>query len=98
MKKTLITCYILANTFIATSHAHDPSEHTAKMEEPNCVAMNGMNHSSMHNDDTVMMAMRKKCTDKQPTIQLPGMGGDSSINFDKKKERKPKRHSSVHAH
>jgi hypothetical protein len=63
MKNIQATLYLLlaSSFFMAAAQAHDPSEHTAKMEKPKCEAMKNMDHSKMDVNDPVMMAMMKKC-------------------------------------
>ena len=63
MKNIQVTiCLLLVSFFsIASVHAHDPSEHTAKREKPKCEAMKNMDHSKMDANDPIMMAMMKKC-------------------------------------
>ena len=42
--------------------AHDPSEHIKKeRRDPDCSAMQEMDHSHMDSDDPVMQAMMQKC-------------------------------------
>ncbi len=41
--------------------AHDPKEHMKDAENPNCAAMENMDHSKMGKDDPVMQAMMQKC-------------------------------------
>ena len=47
--------------FVVSVQAHDPSEHTKKIEKPNCEAMDKEGHSKMDSNDPVMIAMMKKC-------------------------------------
>lgn len=68
MKNIQATLYLLlvSSFFIAAAQAHDPSEHTAKMEKPKCEAMKNMDHSKMDANDPIMMAMMKKCMREEP--------------------------------
>lgn len=68
MNKTQATLYLLLASpfFMATAQAHEPSEHTSKMEKPNCEAMKNMDHAKMDMNDPVMMAMMKKCMNEKP--------------------------------
>ena len=43
--------------------AHDPSQHAAKSEKPDCAAFAKMDHSKMDPQNPVMQAMMKKCKD-----------------------------------
>lgn len=43
------------------SHAHDPSEHMKDAENPDCSAMEGMDHSQMDPSDPIAQAMMQKC-------------------------------------
>lgn len=63
MKNIQVSLYLLSVSFffIATAQAHDPSEHTTKVEKPKCAAMKNMDHSKMDANDPIMMAMMKKC-------------------------------------
>ncbi len=67
MKNIQVTfCFLLVSLFsIASVHAHDPSEHTAKMEKPKCEAMKNMDHSKLDTKDPIMMAMMKKCMSEE---------------------------------
>lgn len=48
--------------FVAMSAlAHDPSEHAAQAEKPDCTAMKGMNIAKMDEADPVVQAMMTKC-------------------------------------
>ena len=69
MKKIQTTIYLLLTSFfvMSSAQAHDPSEHTAKMEKPKCEAMKNIDHSKMDMKDPVMMAMMKKCMSVEPT-------------------------------
>lgn len=63
MKKIRTTIFVslAGSLLISTSQAHDPSEHTAKMEKPKCGVMKNVNDSKVDVNDSVMMAMMKKC-------------------------------------
>lgn len=41
--------------------AHEPEEHMKDAEQPDCMAMKDMDHSTMDMNDPVMQAMMKKC-------------------------------------
>lgn len=51
--------------------AHDPSEHMANAEKPNCESMKGMDHSSMNADDPVAQAMAMKCMQSAADDAMP---------------------------
>ena len=63
MKNIQATLYLLlaSSFFMPAAQAHDPSEHTAKMEKPKCEAMKNMDDSKMDTNDVFMVAMMKKC-------------------------------------
>lgn len=54
---------IAAVSVFGQATAHDPSQHTAKSEKPDCAAFAKMDHSKMDPQDPVMLAMMKKCKD-----------------------------------
>ena len=63
MKYSTMTILTLLSTMALayTAQAHDPAEHMKDAENPNCAAMNDMDHSKMDMNDPVMKAMMTKC-------------------------------------
>ncbi len=60
--KLLTPVLVLSAMGIAFSaQAHDPKEHMKDAENPNCSAMEGMDHSKMDMNDPVMQAMMTQC-------------------------------------
>lgn len=52
-----------AAALTVSAQAHDPKEHMADAEKPDCAAMKDMDHSKMDMNDPVTMAMMKQCKD-----------------------------------
>lgn len=50
-----------ALTLTLAVQAHDPKEHMASAETPDCAAMNTMDHSKMDMNDPIVMAMMQQC-------------------------------------
>ena len=67
-----------------SAQAHDPSEHKATDQKPDCAAMNAMDHSKMEPNDPVMLAMIRKCKDSVQTEASHGMHVDDHHGADKK--------------
>ncbi len=62
MKQILLTTGLISFTLTAGfAQAHSPEEHAQNGEDPNCAAMQTMDHSNMDMDDPVMQAMMEKC-------------------------------------
>ncbi|WP_339672760.1 hypothetical protein [Dasania marina] len=68
MNKTIRNAAILLSGLLCVSaaSAHDPSQHAAKAEKPNCEAM-GSKHGKMDANDPVMLAMMKQCQQQAST-------------------------------
>jgi hypothetical protein len=64
--------------------AHDPSEHKATDQKPDCAAMNTMDHSKVDPNDPVMQAMMRKCKDGMETGSSHGMHADDHQGVAKK--------------
>ncbi|PLY12697.1 MAG: hypothetical protein C0631_16300 [Sedimenticola sp.] len=67
-----------------TVQAHDPSEHKATDQKPDCAAMNTMDHSKVDPNDPVMLAMMRKCKDAMETGSSHGMHADDHQGVAKK--------------
>jgi hypothetical protein len=60
--KTLSFAIALSALAITVAaQAHDPKEHMKTAENPDCAAMQDMDHSKMNKDDPVTQAMMKQC-------------------------------------
>lgn len=57
--RSLLATTILLVTVPAM--AHDPSEHMAAAEKPDCTVMDDRGHDGMDTNDPVVQAMMKKC-------------------------------------
>ena len=70
-----------------TAHAHDPKEHMKEAKNPDCSAMNRMDHSKMNLNDPVMQAMMQKCM-KEMHIEAesPVKGHGGHAGHDDQKE------------
>ena len=66
-----------------SAQAHDPSEHKATDQKPDCAAMNTMDHSKMDPNDPVMLAMMRKCKDSGETEASHGMHVEDQQGADK---------------
>ena len=63
---------------------HDPREHKATDQKPDCAAMNTMDHSKVDPNDPVMQAMMRKCKDGMETGSSHGMHADDHQGVAKK--------------
>ena len=99
MKKIQTTIYLLLTSFfvMSSAQAHDPSEHTAKMEKPKCEAMKNIDHSKMDMKDPVMMAMMKKCISVEP-IENQHTEDAVKISVDDSSKKEVDQHNSGHNH
>lgn len=87
------TAAIAGILIVSSAQAHNPSEHTNRMEKPKCEAMKNMDHSEMDPNDPVMIAMMKKCMGKQHSQS--DQGARSSHNH---KQRKMDQSKGGHNH
>lgn len=57
----LVVALFPAIALSTTVYAHDPSEHAAQGEKPNCSALQNKDKKQMNMSDPVMQAVMKKC-------------------------------------
>lgn len=88
MKTISTAVWVLVSgiAFSALANAHDPSEHAAKGESPDCSAMPDMHQASMNASDPVMQAMMKKCAE--------AMHGNAKDQ--KQDQKQDQKHGSAH--
>jgi hypothetical protein len=73
-----------ALTVSLSVQAHDPSEHKANGQKPDCAAMNAIDHSKVNPNDPVLLAMMRKCKDSMETGTSHGMHADDHQSAAKK--------------
>ncbi len=59
-RSTLLLSLIVLSTS-TTAFAHDPSEHKNDSEQPNCEALNTMDHTKMDVNDPIIQAIMEQC-------------------------------------
>ena len=66
------------------AQAHDPKEHMKDAKNPNCAAMQDMDHSKMDMQDPVMQAMMKQCAPNMHHEESENDEAQADHNDDKK--------------
>jgi hypothetical protein len=77
-----------------SAQAHEPEEHMKDAEQPDCMAMKDMDHSTMDMNDPVMQAMMKKCMGAMHGDPSESDRQDADHNSDTKESegKKPSEH------
>lgn len=74
-----------------SAFAHEPSEHTAASQRPDCSAMQNMDHSKMDMNDPLMQAIMQKCMNAHNQGKHTHPSQDHATHESTKESTKPEK-------